>query len=116
MAQECLEGLNTSPHVLNRIRGQVSSHLLQIIRAQVNERVQESSDPSQWLEIARNRVGGLFKLAVVGSSLLVDLDTPNDGSLEEIGGHYGVIFMIQTVLGPLGSDQRCLARPIVKAR
>ena len=109
VAQECLEGLNTSPHVLNRIRGQVSSHLLQIIRAQVNERVQESSDPSQWLEIARNRVGGLFKLAVLGSSLLVDLDTPNDGSLEEIGGHYGVIFMIQDeLLDLLGATKGAL--------
>ena len=83
--------------------------MLQIIRAQVNERVQESSDPSQWLEIARNRVGGLFKLAVVGSSLLVDLDTPNDGSLEEIGGHYGVIFMIQDeLLDLLGATKGAL--------
>ena len=107
VASECLDQLNASPHVINRLKAHVSSHLLQIIRAQVDERVQEEGNLEQWLENARNRVGGLFQLAVVGTSLLVGMEGAKDGSLEDIGGHYGVIFMIQDeLLDLLGAKKR----------
>ena len=106
VAMQCLDELEASPHIIGRLKAQASRHLLGVIRAQVDERTREGGNPAQWLALAGDRVGGLFKLAVVGSSLLLGIEAGSQDALEEIGGHYGVIFMIQDeLLDLLGSKK-----------
>lgn len=98
VATQVLDDLPAAPHVIQRLKSLQSGYLLEIIRAQVDEHLGEDASPDRWLELAGHRVGGLFKLAVRGAALLCEVDSAHDKTLDDIGAHFGVIFMVQDEL------------------
>jgi len=107
-ALKCLRELGFPPTVRDQLTQMVVDYMLRIVKAQISDRsVQSTGDvgPDAWLRLSRDRIGGLFKLAVVGASVLAGGDDATTQKLEACGEHLGVIFMVQDqLLDLMGGD------------
>ena len=98
LALQCLEKLNKTPQEIAQIRSTILEQLLSVVRAQIDDRrMEHQSDgsPEDWLRLARDRIGGLFKMAVLGATRIAGAGSISEEGLEEIGAHLGVIFLVQ---------------------
>jgi hydroxymethylglutaryl-CoA reductase len=98
LALQCLEKLNRTPQEIAQIRSTILEQLLSVVRAQIDDRrMEHESDgsPEDWLRLARDRIGGLFKMAVLGATRIAGGTGVSQEGLEEIGAHLGVIFLVQ---------------------
>lgn len=100
-ALKCLRELGFPAAVRDQLTQMIVDYMLGIVRAQVSDRtVQSTGDagPDAWLKLSRDRIGGLFKMAVVGAAVLAGADQVTCKRVEACGEHLGVIFMVQDQL------------------
>jgi hydroxymethylglutaryl-CoA reductase len=101
-ALKCLEGLRPAPPA--PLSSTVVDHMLRVIRAQVDKhRLDQVGQKTDRLELARDRIGGLLSLCVAGSAMLAGADRETLDKLQTLGGHLGIIFLVQNdLLGIVG--------------
>ena len=101
LALKCLDDLDISRAELGHLKSLFVDQLLLVVRAQINDRLlahSSSGSTDEWLKVAEARIGGLFKLAVMGTAYVLGVDGGPDGEIQEIGKHLGAIFLVQDEL------------------
>ncbi len=99
----CLELLPHPPARTQRLVSAIMAHMTEVVRGQIAaRRVNHEAAPgavehgdARLLEVLRDRIGGLFKLAVLSPGVLVGAEPDTVERLTRIGEHLGAIFQIQ---------------------
>ena len=101
LALKCLDDLAISRGEIGTLKQLVVDQLLHVVRAQIDDRLLEHASQSsseEWLGVAEARIGGLFKLAVMGGAIVVGVTEDPGSRLEDIGQHLGAVFLVQDEL------------------
>ena len=109
LAMQCLLGLPHAPAVARDVAAMASRRMVSIIDAQVRARRADRS-LAAWLELTRDRTGGLFALALAGAARLAGAGAETVARLQTAGGHLGVLYQVQDelldLLGAPGGEGR----------
>ena len=105
MALECLGHLPHGPDRTRRLDRLLVRRMIGVTQAQV-EAHRRDRPVDTWLDLTRDRTGGLFALAIAGSAVLAGASPEDVERLETVGAHLGVIFQVQDELLDLIGDKR----------
>ena len=100
-AMGCIVRLRRPPAVVRRLSALVASQMLEIVRAHtraVRSLDGVPTDEEERVNLASQRTGGLFALAITGGAIMAEANEDMVTRLRAIGGHFGVIFQVQDEL------------------
>jgi len=100
-AIRCLRDLPQPTAQVQDAQARLVDYLLQMVDAEIADRRLRQArdlDADAWLTLTRDRIGGLFRTAVVGAAVLAGAEHEVVASLDAIGAHIGVAFMVQDEL------------------
>ena len=104
-----LSALGELPHPADQVRRLerlLTRRMLKASEAQVRA-LRRDRTVDAWLDLTRDRTGGLFSLAMAGAALLAGADETLVSSLEELGRELGITFQVQDeLLDLIGRDRR----------
>lgn len=100
-AIRCLRDLPQPTAQVQAAQARLVDYLLHMVDAEIADRRLRQArdlDADAWLALTRDRIGGLFRTGVVGAAVLAGAEPEVVRSLDAIGAHIGVAFMVQDEL------------------
>jgi geranylgeranyl pyrophosphate synthase len=106
LALSALGHLTHPADQVRRLERLMTRRMIKVTQAQVKAH-QRNRPVDAWLDLTRDRTGGLFSLAMAGAALLAGADDALVESLESIGRELGITFQVQDeLLDLLGEEGR----------